>query len=280
MILGFLSWGGLIQIHEDSSSSRFTIPSHEAKANLNQNHTSEVRTEEKENLEEPFHDALNNQFSGEGVQHLVIENAAGKVKVLGVEGQTISIEAHPIAGDENHCEMNVEKIHDTATVRLREKKRRFRLFNRECVADLVIQTPRSMDLDLRIGSGDAKIYKVHGSLSVRTGSGDIEAEGLFKDVNLIGGSGDVFVSGLAGSCSATMGSGNSRLIYSTLPEQGHIKLRVGSGDTTVIVPPKSKIATKVQMSSGAIKSELDNKQPGLFVIEGTVGSGNLYLRNP
>ena len=145
--------------------------------------------------------------------HVVITNAAGQVRVEGVEGSnTVEYEAtryamgrDPVSAKEQASEVPVDISREDSKI--------------------TIQTDGGSDTGadyaLRIPSG--------GSVDVESEAGDVEVSGLTGNVNIAAEAGDVTVDGVGGNVSVRTPQGDVT-IANVNTDTGGAELDVGSGD--------------------------------------------------
>ncbi len=190
----------------------------------------------------------------EGIRHLDLRVASGDVKVKGVDGAQAKLTVVKKRYDER-CRLVVEQRNDTLFVELAPKG----LFQARCEADFEFQLPKAVAMKFRNGSGDTEVRGMSGEFEAESGSGDIHAEGLRAPATVRTGSGDV------------------RLKFETVPLEGAVEIRSGSGDAEVLFPQKSKIRTSFRAGSGTLKNTLGESHDARFSVNMKSGSGDLTV---
>lgn len=109
-----------------------------------------------------------------------------------------------------------------------EHERSFLGGNQNASLDLVIEVPEGMEaviddgsgeaeirgvgrLRLTDGSGEVRLFDIHGDVSIEDGSGEVEIDGVDGSVDVEDGSGEVVVRGVTGSVNIEDGSGSIRV---------------------------------------------------------------------
>jgi hypothetical protein len=201
------------------------------------------------------------EFDSTDTTLISIENGSGNVRLTNHDKKLVTVEAQIISGTQDTCEIEISKSVKEIFVKTKSKKNGSIFSSNQCEVNVAIKSPRSMNLNIKNGSGDIQILNLEGKLYAKNGSGNLSAKGSFTEANIF------------------LGSGNAELIYSELPPAGDLKIQLGSGNLIVFLPKKSSVQTKVRLGSGSQKNYLDNSAPGNFLIDGNIGSGNLTLRN-
>jgi hypothetical protein len=146
-----------------------------------------------------------------------------------------------------------------------------------CEADIDLQAPKDVALDIVSGSGDVSINGVNGPLNFTIGSGSLQAKGDFKSVEGKSGSGSVKLEGLTHGGNVTVGSGAVDVSFLADPE-GSFDVKTGSGAATLKFPKGSKINASLEAGSGAVNNDFLNYQNG-YGISVKSGSGDLNIKS-
>lgn len=116
-------------------------------------------------------------------------------------------------------------------------------------------------------------------MKFRNGSGDTEVRGMSGEFEAESGSGDIHAEGLRAPATVRTGSGDVRLKFETVPPEGAVEIRSGSGDAEVLFPQKSKIRTWFRAGSGTLKNTLGESHDARFSVNMKSGTaGNLPRR--
>lgn len=194
-----------------------------------------------------------------GVKSLDLRVASGNVSVTGVDTGVASVSVVKKRYDER-CHLEISRRGETLLVVLESRS----LFNARCEADFTLKLPRATALKFKDGSGDITVEGMTGSLSAESGSGKIEAKGLRSPASIRTGSGAV------------------RVAYETVPANGAVEIRTGSGSAEVLFPRKSKVRTHFRAGSGTLKNTLGDCSEckgAAFTVSMKSGSGDLTVGN-
>lgn len=214
-------------------------------------------------------------FDSKGLTSVSVLDHSGKVTISKIDGSKAIVTTTKNKFSDK-CKMTEEKSGNQLVLKV-EKGPGF-MDSDECDVDFEIKVPKTVDLELMLGSGNIKITGIEGALSYKMGSGDLTAEGAFKKVDGKAGSGNVSMKGLNGPGEFRSGSGDLKLSYSSVPTTGEVNIRAGSGDATVSFPKGSKIKTDFKAGSGKLTNELGDNPSASFAVSMKAGSGNLNVK--
>jgi hypothetical protein len=131
------------------------------------------------------------------------------------------------------------------------------------------------DVDIELGSGDATIDRVSGSVKVQVGSGNVKLADIAGTVTVSSGSGDMTGSDLRGATtSIDLSSGNIDL---DVPGTGDVKAVTSSGDIDLLVP-NNTCRINVHSDSGDQTVEVAPDAASSRVIDLRTGSGNVTVK--
>jgi hypothetical protein len=172
------------------------------------------------------------QAATSGVRSIRVENGSGKLVISGKAGAT-AVNASAVVRGTSQSEVNsvkllTEREGDVLVVRVDEPEHGWRNGD-GWSADLTVEVPNNVQLDVRDGSGGARIENV-GPLSVVSGSGGVQIAGANGSVSLSSGSGGAQVHDVHGDVVMSTGSGGIILTGVT----GAVDVRsAGSGGVTI-----------------------------------------------
>jgi hypothetical protein len=146
-----------------------------------------------------------------------------------------------------------------------------------CEADIDLQVPKDVALDITSGSGNVAITGNEGALRFTMGSGSLTAKGDFKSVEGKAGSGDVKIDGLTHGGNINVGSGRVDLSFLDNP-QGEFDVKTGSGAATLKFPKDAKINASLEAASGSTTNEFSNSTSG-YGVSVKSGSGDLTVKS-
>lgn len=215
------------------------------------------------------------ELEAKGLKQVVVENISGKVSVLKTEAAkaTVSVNKNVFS---NKCSLTIDKVNDKLVVKVERSKGLFSSEN--CDADFEVKVPKSMDLDLTVGSGSLDVRGIQGALVFKLGSGNLNAEGIFSSLNGKSGSGTVSVQGLTGGGELKSGSGAISLGFVAPLSKGELDIKSGAGDATLTFPKGMKVKTKFAAGSGLVTNELAATAEADFSVAMKAGSGDLKIK--
>ena len=110
------------------------------------------------------------------------------------------------------------------------------------------------DLTATLGSGDIHVDTVHGRVQTRAGSGDVTIRHAGGVVTAGSGSGDIVVRTSEAGIAAKTGSGDVRV---TEAQSGEVKATTASGDVDVAIAKGTAVWLDLGTISGDVHNELD-----------------------
>jgi hypothetical protein len=163
-------------------------------------------------------------------------------------------------------------------------------------ADLMVDVPPNVRMDLVGGSGNIELSGISGPVQILGGSGNVDLANLSGPVTLRVGSGDVRLANLTRDLHVNTGSGSIRgsglaHLHEATAGSGRITLEgvfredaratTGSGDVTLRFDPESSVHVAVATSSGRIDFgdlALSGVARDRRSLAGTLGEGSGELR--
>jgi hypothetical protein len=215
-------------------------------------------------------------FDSKGLGVVSVENTTGKVAISSLEGAKATVVATKNSFSDK-CTMTVDRSGNKLIIKV-EKKSSFS-FSAKCDVDFQINVPKTVDLDLAVGSGNLTVKGIEGELAFKMGSGDISAEGSFKKIDGKSGSGKIAIKGLTGDGEFKTGSGSVDLTYAVSSLKGELDLKTGSGNATVLFPKGTKVKTSFKTGSGEMTNEMGESPEAPFHVSMKAGSGDLKIKS-
>ncbi|HVP37869.1 MAG TPA: DUF4097 family beta strand repeat-containing protein [Candidatus Saccharimonadales bacterium] len=139
--------------------------------------------------------------------------------------------------------------------------------------DYLIEAPPDVRLRAASGSGDLRIHGPQGHLEASTGSGDVSVWSAPGGASVHTGSGDVALHEVHGELVAETGSGD---VEAQGAPQGSWRVRTGSGNVVLALPPGAGFELDARTGSGDIECAQPVTVYGRThrsALHGTVGSG-------
>lgn len=203
-----------------------------------------------------------------------IINQSGKIVLLGSEVDEITAKLTKIDFDDS-CEFNVSQSSSKAEIKVSKDG----FWNPRCHADLWIELPRSSKVSVKNGSGEVEITGLDGTVDFVVGSGDLRIlSSTIRSLEGKSGSGSVQVHGLQGNSNLVSGSGSISLDYSIVPKNAEVRIKSGSGDATVMLPPNTTVMADFKAGSGRLKNPFGLSSPANVKVSMRSGSGDLTLK--
>ncbi len=218
-------------------------------------------------------ETVSQEFDASGLDSLSVINTSGDINISVSTGGKALISARKIKFPVG-CSLIMERSGGDLYVETSDPLK----LDTNCRVHFEIAVPAAISLGIKNGSGDVEIEDTNGSLEFKLGSGDLKTAATVTDLNGTSGSGDVKVSGLTGNVNLKLGSGDIWLEYLSPPGRGSIKIKNGSGATTVIFPEGSEILTDLTTGSGKIYNEIGDTAGAPFKVTVRSGSGKLSIK--
>ena len=216
----------------------------------------------------PF-EATMEATSSVGSGGLVVDDAAGRLAVVGVEGlNRVEVEATACASREEWLEeLDVSLEADGGSLRLETSypDRSSWSGGDRAHLDLQVRIPVGLSLDVHDASGSISV-EGSGSLRIHDSSGSIRAERILGDLIITDGSGSLVVAKVTGDVDLEDGSGSitvSEVGGSVTVEDGSGAIRISRVGGSVLIGEDSAGSIRVQDVEGD------------FTVEGDGGRGSI-----
>lgn len=185
----------------------------------------------------------NARVSALGATSIRIENGSGRLVITGKSGASIVSASAVIRGSSqatvNAVKLSIQRNGDVITVRADAPDRSWS-WGDGWSADLTVEVPANLHLDVSDGSGGARIENV-GALTIRSGSGGVRASNVTGAVDARSGSGGVKLRDVHGDVGLSSGSGSITIAGVT----GSVDVRsAGSGGLNI-----SQVSGSVHLGS-------------------------------
>lgn len=226
------------------------------------------------------------------INKLQVKAGSGDLQIEASSDGLSSVVADRRAGGDD-CTVDVKVDDGTLKIETNSKDAK------RCRIDVKLKLPSVVDMAVDMGSGDAAIAGVGGTLRFRSGSGDLAVAAALTSLDVQSGSGDIAVSGVTGSIDIKTGSGDIAIASKSLPEKGQVNVRTGSGDVAVSIskapvqgeieiktgsgdvstklPSDSKVRVEMMTGSGSVRDTLGRSEDAKLVLKVRTGSGDLSV---
>ena len=215
-------------------------------------------------------------FDSKGLSSVSVENTSGNIAISSMNGTKATVVATKNKFSDR-CKMSVDRSGNKLVIKLEKTSSLFSA--EECNIDFQVNVPKTVDLDLAVGSGNLTVKGIQGILVFKVGSGDISAEGTFKKIDGKSGSGNIAIKGLTGGGELKTGSGEIDLTYAINSLKGELDLKTGSGNATIKFPKGTKVKTSFKAGSGELSNELGDSPESTFKVSMKAGSGDLKIKS-
>jgi DUF4097 and DUF4098 domain-containing protein YvlB len=235
---------------------------------------------------------IDQRFENTKVTAFEFEGGSGDLQVRESADGVAWIRAERKAGDDN-CKI-VARV-EGSTLKVEANSANVKL----CRIDVEVKVPKQTEMSVAIGSGDAQIRDISGSLVFRSGSGDLEVNAEISKLEVSSGSGSIELKRISGNADVRTGSGDVsarfaalgeggevhvktgsgdvELSFEKVPTKGEIEVRTGSGDVVTKVPRDARVRVDMMTGSGTVKDSLGRSEDAKLVLRLRTGSGDLVL---
>lgn len=235
---------------------------------------------------------LDQRFENAKVTAFAFEGGSGDLQVRESADGIAWIRAERKAGDDN-CKI-VARV-EGATLKVEANSANVKL----CRIDVEVKVPKQTEMSVTIGSGDAQIRDIRGTLVFRSGSGDLSVNAEISKLEVSSGSGSIELKRISGNADVRTGSGDVsarftslaedgevhvktgsgdvELSFDKVPTKGEIEVRTGSGDVVTKVPRDARVRVDMMTGSGTVKDSLGRSEEAKLVLRLRTGSGDLEL---
>lgn len=215
-------------------------------------------------------------FPGLNIHLIDIQNAQGNIKIE--SSVTVGNISVTLSKGEylSSCKLTTELKRGRLII---VSKASNKFFGKDiCQLDIAMKVPKTIDLELRVGSGDVVVENIRGLIDYKIGSGTLTIAKVNAS-RVIGrtGSGDVEIEGNLADVDLKIGAGNAKLTFQTAPAEGSLDIKIGSGTTTVNLPETSNISSKFKSGTGSLTNQFQNQVSAKYKISGTTGTGDMLI---
>jgi len=214
-------------------------------------------------------------FPAEGLKVVDAHNRSGLIRVTAHGGPKAIVKVTKNEWAKT-CVLELKRVDDRLVVRVQQSGF---VDSDDCRADVEIQAPKNVNLDLREGSGLVDIKGIEGALKYRLGSGNVKADGRFASVDGESGSGNVTVLGLVGGGVLNSGSGTIDLKFAKSALKGALEINSASGNAHLLFPKGAKVSSELTAASGKLVNELGQHPAADFKVAMKAASGNLTVKS-
>jgi len=171
--------------------------------------TGNIKFDIKPNKEYKYSETV----SASGIDEIRVNSNAGYIKIVGVEGNNIALNAtvwsaKELTSDEVNGVISVEKEGGVVTVKVDEDIWKAHGINS---IDYMIKVPKSLSVDLITASGDLNLSEMEGSFHLDTESGDIYLLDVGGSGSVNTQNGDVIAKGTSQNISITTSNGDIKV---------------------------------------------------------------------
>lgn len=221
-------------------------------------------------------DTVKKSFDAADVKSLLVEQGVGKVSIIAGDAKQATVVVTKRQYDESACKLTVELDGKRLVV---SNKDSWKNLQKKCEADFEITVPKSLDAQLKVGSGDIEVVGLKGDLSYEVGSGDIAVKKAdLKDLDGKSGSGNVSVEGTVDDAELKLGAGNAALKLARSDKNSKVDVRFGTGKATVTLPKDATVKSSFKAGLGSLTNEFGQSDNAAFTISGAAGAGDMEIK--
>jgi hypothetical protein len=198
-----------------------------------------------------------------------ITNPSGNITVTPMTVDKAAITVVKKKFSEN-CKLTIERATvEVVTVKIESS------YSEECEADISIQAPKTVALEITSGAGDVNISGMEGALKFALGAGNLTSNSSFKNIEGKSGAANIALANLTQSGSLEVGTGNVDLKFLENPH-GSFSVNEGVGKTSLHFPKDSKINASLESALGTVHSDFISNPNGYNVtLKSGVGDLNI-----
>lgn len=214
------------------------------------------------------------EFTFAGLEKLRVESPAGKISVSPMPLNVVSVVFNwRNLSDECQAVAKKSVTQDTLEVSI------VRPTGAKCEADIEIQIPANLALDLKTDAGAIDLRGMNGSLSFAIGSGSIVASGgVLKTVTGKSGSGRIDIKGLNGGGDITMGSGEVNVEFTADPK-GSFVAQSGSGNINLLYPKGIRLNSQLSSAAGQMENDFGFDSQSNYAVTVKTGAGDIRVKS-
>ena len=222
-------------------------------------------------------------FVVSGVPTLIIENANGRVEVIGGgDSAEIRVEAELRRPER----IDYRATQDAGTIRIAAKELKSgkswweRLRLRNGSANIAVTAPHNTDVEVRSSNGHIILRNVAGHVELRTSNGPVEAQGADGRYDIYTSNGKITVEEGLGEFNLRTSNGAIRF-EGELSQKTENRFRTSNGSIRAVLAGESpNVRVKAATSNGGINIARDitvSEMPGKNRLEGIIGKGDASL---
>lgn len=216
-------------------------------------------------------------FQAQEIDQIDVSNIAGTVRFAATSTNSITVRLNKIRFDRG-CTIKfnvVKRVVFVSVEKARPKE------TKHCEVNIDIVQPRTLASKLRLGVGNAYFTAVNAAITFKIGAGNVVVK-RSKIPQLTGkiGIGDVTIANMQGSASIKTGSGN---VTVSLRDHNpkiltNLLVSLGTGNTTLLLPKKSRIKIQTKIGYGRIDNSFRNHESDATIsVHVRAGVGNLTI---
>ncbi len=221
-------------------------------------------------------DTVTKSFDADSVKSLLVEQGAGKVKIVAGDVKHATVEVTKHQFDEEACKLVIEL--DGKELRVTNKDS-WKILQKKCEADLDITVPKNVDAKIRVGSGDVEVTGLKGDLSYEVGSGNIVVKKAeLNDLDGKSGSGNVWVEGALADGDLKIGAGNADVKLAKAEKKSKLDIKLGTGKATISLPKDATVKSSFKAGLGSLTNEFSQSDNAVYTISGAAGAGDMEIK--
>ncbi len=210
-----------------------------------------------------------------GLQSLEVEATKGNLLIEAGSQYKAMVEVKKVKWGKG-CEESVVQFGPTLTVKIKGSGI---LSKTECLVDLKIKVPKSVDLDISNGSMNTTVEGIEGNLNYKSATGELKARGEFLKVDLKVANSDVFIDGMTGDGNLIGAAADMKIVYTKCPmKNSKLSLSRASGDVEIFAPKNCKLKTQNKSASGESFNEFGDTMDYNLEVSSVSASGDFKLK--
>lgn len=214
-------------------------------------------------------------YPSAGLARVRVSNLKGNITIVPMELVSVRITLNKITFPEN-CTFTAEKTSNLEDLIVQVRGPSVD----KCEADIELQLPSDVALDIDNKAGNINITGNDNSLKYFLAAGTLKVNGgKMKRIEGRSGAGIIEVKNFAGNAKIEMGAGSIDIAYTSAPALGAIDIQSGTGTVNLSFPKGAKLKSELQSGIGISQNDFANDfGPNPYSVAVKTGAGNIRVK--
>ncbi len=197
------------------------------------------------------------EFKASDIKSLNIHNSMGRVDIAASLTDKAGVVIEKTRWG-NRCVTKVELVGNELTVISDDQNW---ILDTECRADFILSVPEETKTTIRVGLGNVNVTGVKGTLDLKIGSGSAKIQGDFKEIKSLTGQGGIEFTGTGDNMFFKSADGNILISYNEPPKAASmLNVNLGRGNVEVNLPDQATVFTTSMTGNGLVQNEFDQEK--------------------